>query len=264
MARLSFSNAFHEIYEYRFLAWKLAVADFNQRYKNSSMGLVWSLLEPLLMLSVLYVVFTNLMKLDVPYYPVFLLSGIISWNFFDRATSMAANAVSGKPSLVQKVYFPREILVFSSCLTAALMSAAEIIVLFGIAAFVVSSPVNASLFWLLPVLFAEFLLAFGAGLFLASLNTAFRDVQYIWRVVLQAGFFASPVLYPLSVLPPSLTSILSYSPMAAIITALRAPTVYGVAPDLSGIAYAYGVALAVTALGMMVFRHYEPYFAELV
>src|SRR5690606_36397845 len=113
------------LYGYRNLIWALAWGEFKQRYNNSGLGYFWSLLEPLLMLVVLYVVFSNLMRIQVEYYQLFLLLGIILWNFLSRATSMGLNAILGKPGMVQKIYFPREILVISSCITALLMSIFE-------------------------------------------------------------------------------------------------------------------------------------------
>ena len=118
----------HELWSYRDLIIRLAWSDFKLRYKSSALGFFWSLLEPLLMLVVLYVVFSNLMRIQVEHYQLFLLLGIILWNFFDRGTSMSILGIIGKPSLVQKVYFPRDILVISTCITALMMTALEFVV----------------------------------------------------------------------------------------------------------------------------------------
>ena len=111
-----------ELYDYRNLIWVLAWTDFKERYKNSVLGFLWSLLEPLLMLGVLYIVFSNLMKVQVEHYQLFLLQGIIMWSFFTRSTSGSLYALKFKTPLIKKVYFPRDILVISSCITALLMS----------------------------------------------------------------------------------------------------------------------------------------------
>ena len=102
-----------ELYDYRNLIWVLAWVEFKQRYKNSVLGYFWSLLEPLLMFAVLYIVFSNLMRVQVEYYQLFLLQGIIMWSFFTRSTTASLMAIAGKQPLVKKVYFPRDILVMA-------------------------------------------------------------------------------------------------------------------------------------------------------
>src|SRR3990167_4689263 len=125
------NSVISNIWNYRHLTFKLAISDFKLRYKNSVLGFLWSLIEPLLMLVVLYVIFSFFMKVNVEHYQLFLLIGIISWNMLARGTAMSLNSILGKPSLVSKVYFPREILVISSCITALLMTLLEFVV-FGI------------------------------------------------------------------------------------------------------------------------------------
>src|SRR3990167_9035877 len=109
-------NMFTDIWDYRHLTIKLAISDFKIRYKNSVLGFLWSLIEPLLMLVVSYVVFSYFMRMNVEHYQLFLLVGIISWNMLSRGTTMGLNSILGKPNLVKKVYFPREILVVGSCI----------------------------------------------------------------------------------------------------------------------------------------------------
>jgi lipopolysaccharide transport system permease protein len=121
-----------EIWEYRGLIKKLAVTDLKVRYKSSVLGILWSLLQPLLTFVVLLIVFTGLMiNKSIDNYPLFLLLGIIGWGFFDKATSFSLSSIVGKPQLVKKIYFPREVLVISACLTALMMSLIEFVV-FGI------------------------------------------------------------------------------------------------------------------------------------
>ena len=121
-------NHLKELYDYRNLIWQLAWSEFKLRYKNSILGYFWSLLEPLLMLLVLYVVFSNLMKIQVEYYQLFLFIGIILWGFLSRATTIGMFSIVGKPDMVKKIYFPRDIFVISSCITALLMSIFESLV----------------------------------------------------------------------------------------------------------------------------------------
>ena len=117
-----------ELYGYRNLIWQLSWSEFKLRYKNSILGYFWSFLEPLLMLLVLYVVFSNLMKIKVEYYQLFLFLGIILWGFLSKATSFGMSSIVGKANIVKKIYFPRDIFVISSCITALLMSIFESVV----------------------------------------------------------------------------------------------------------------------------------------
>jgi lipopolysaccharide transport system permease protein len=250
-----------ELWNYRHLALKLAMSEFRLRYKNSILGFFWSLLEPLLMLLVLYVVFTNLMRVNVEHYQLFLLMGIISWNMLSRGTTMSLNSIIGKPSLVQKVYFPREVLVISSCITALLMTLLEFIV-FGVFMLIFKVMPGITITYFPMVLFIEFLLILGLSLGLAALNVYYRDIQYIWAVVLQAGFFAAPIIYPISIIPQKYIWIIMLNPMTRIIDMLRGTVIYSTPPNSGDAAFIIAVALGVLVAGYLIFLRLESRFAE--
>jgi lipopolysaccharide transport system permease protein len=250
-----------ELWNYRHLTLKLAMSEFRLRYKNSILGFFWSLLEPLLMLVVLYVVFTNLMRVNVEHYQLFLLMGIISWNMLSRGTTMSLSSILGKPSLVQKVYFPREILVISSSITALLMTLLEFIV-FGIFMLVFNVVPSMTMVYFPLILFFEFLLVLGLAFGLAALNVYYRDMQYIWAVVLQAGFFAAPIIYPLSIIPEKYVWIIMLNPMTRIIDMLRGAVIYSTSPIFGDGIFIVVATLAVLAAGYLIFLRLEPGFAE--
>jgi len=257
------SSHFHELWNYRELIIRLAWGDFKLRYKSSALGFFWSLLEPLLMLVVLYVVFSNLMRVQVEHYQLFLLLGIILWNFIDRGTSMSIWGIIGKPSLVQKVYFPRDILVISTCITALMMTALEFVVfIIFMVIFRVLPEMTVAYF---PILFIlEFLIILGLSMALAALNIYFRDVQFIWRLVVQVGFFATPVIYPITIFPEKIRWIVMLNPMARIITMMTDCTLYGIPPEPASLAYVALFTLVVLMLGYAVFDRLEPRFAEAI
>lgn len=250
-----------EIWNYRHLIKKIAISDFKLRYKNSVLGFLWSLAEPLLMLTVLYFVFTNLMQVNVEHYQLFLLLGIISWNMLSRGTSMSLTSILGRPGLVQKVYFPREVLVISCCITAFLMTLFEFIV-FG--AFMVAFKVmpGITIIYGPLVLFIEFVLILGLSLGLAALNVYYRDVQYIWAVFMQAGFFASPIIYPISIIPANYIWLIRLNPMTRIIDMLRESVIYSGSPFLWDWIFITMAALSLLVIGYLIFRKLEPGFAE--
>jgi len=251
------------LWSYRDLVVRLAWSDFKLRYKSSALGFFWSLLEPLLMLVVLYVVFSNLMRIQVEHYQLFLLLGIILWNFLDRGTSMSIWGIIGKPSLVQKVYFPRDILVISTCITALMMTALEFVVFIIFMVVFRVTPGWTIVYF--PFLFVfEFLIILGLSMTLSSLNVYFRDVQFIWRFIVQVGFFATPILYPINIFPENVRWIVMLNPMAQIVTMMRDCTLYRIPPDPLNLAYVAICALALLLLGYAIFNRLEPKFAEAI
>jgi lipopolysaccharide transport system permease protein len=250
-----------ELYKYRQLIWTIAWGDFKWRYKNSILGYFWSLLEPLIMFIILYIVFSNLMKVQVEYYQLFLLLGIIMWNFFVKATNLGLNAIVGKPSLIQRVYFPRDVLVISGVITAMLQSLFESLV-FIIFMIYFAIPMTWTLIYLPYILTIYFILALGVALAISALNVYYRDIQFIWIVVLQAGFFITPILYPLSIFPPSLQAIFRLNPIAQIIVTARDVILYSVPPYWVSLAYAGIASLVIFAVGYSIFWRLEPRFAE--
>jgi lipopolysaccharide transport system permease protein len=248
-------------WNYRHLIKKIAISDLKLRYKNSILGFFWSLLEPLLMLIVLYVVFSYLMRIEVEHYQLFLLLGIISWELLDKGTTFSMNSIIGKPSLVKKVYFPREILVISACVTALLMVLLELVVF---AAFMIAFRVfpTPSIIAFPIIFFAQFLLVIGLSLGLASLNVYYRDVQYIWAVILRAGFFATPILYPVTFYPEKYFDIFMLNPMARIIDTLRNSIIYHAFPSAIDTFFIVASAVIILVIGYLIFIKLEPRFAE--
>jgi len=250
-----------ELYKYRNLIWTLAWVEFKARYKNSVLGYFWSLLEPLLMLIVLYFVFSNLMKIQVEYFQMFLLQGIIMYNFFSRATTSSLSAIALKQHLIKKVYFPRDILVISGCITALLMSFFESLVFLAFLLYF-RIPLTSAILFLPVIIGLFFIITLGTSLMLAAMNVYLRDIQYIWALILQIGFFASPVIYPITFIEQPLRQYLSYNPIAQILFLARDVTLYSRLPNMASFSYAIAVAVILLVIGYMVFLRLEPKFAE--
>ncbi len=261
--KLLTANHIHELYRYRDLILRLAWSEFKLRYKNSALGFLWSLLDPLLMLVVLYFVFTNLMRIQVEHYQLFLLLGIVLWNFLDRGTSMSIWGIVGKPSLVQKVYFPRDILVISTCIMALMMTVLEFVVfIIFMAVFQVMPGLTIAYF---PIIFAfQLFIVLGLSLALAALNVYFRDVQFIWKVIMQIGFFATPIIYPITIFPENVRWMVMINPMAQIITIMRDCILYRTGPEASSLAYLAVCSVLFLLAGYLVFDRLEPKFAEAI
>ncbi len=254
-------NIITNIWNYRHLTVKLAISDFKLRYKNSILGFFWSLAEPLLILIVLYIIFSFFMRMNVENYQLFLLTGIISWNMLSRGTTMGLNSILGKPGFVNKVYFPREILVVSSNITALLMTLLEFVVL-GIFMFIFAVVPTITVIYFPLILLIQFILILGLSFGLASLNVYYRDIQYIWAVILQAGFFASPIIYPLSIIPEKYIWIIKLNPMTQIIDMLRGSIIYSTMPIIQDIIFMIMISFIILLIGYIIFLRLEPRFAE--
>ncbi len=183
----------------RILVRELVRTDFKLRYQGSVLGYTWSLLRPLLLFVILYVVFVKFLKVGngIPHYPVYLLLGMVMWNFFLEMTMMSLGSIVGRGDLIRKISIPRWIIVFSSSLSAVINFLLNLVI---IAIFMIFNHVAISWSILyLPLIFFEvYVFGLGISFFLSAAFVKFRDINYIWEVVLQAGFYITPVLYPLS------------------------------------------------------------------
>lgn len=250
-----------ELHGYRNLIWQLAWSEFKLRYKNSILGYLWSLLEPMLMLLVLYVVFSNLMKVQVEYYQLFLLLGIILWGFLSRATTIGMFSIVGKPGMVKKIYFPRDIFVISSCVTALLMSIFEslIFIMFMV---LFRVPISINLIYAPFILFCLFIISLGLSLALSALNVFYRDVQFIWQVLLQIGYFATPILYTIDIFPQELQKFVLLNPVARILISARDTIIYSSPAKTEDLLFMFLSAVISLFVGYIIFSRLESRFAE--
>lgn len=203
----------------RALLSELVRTDFKLRYQGSVLGYAWSLLRPLMLFAILYVVFVKFLRLggDVPHFPIYLLLGIVLWNFFGEMTNLSLNSVVARGDLIRKIRIPRWIIVLTSSFTALINLGLNLIV---VAVFMVFNKVDiGSSALLFPLLLIEiYIFALGMSLFLAAAYVKYRDVSYIWEVVMQGLFYLTPILYPLSIIPnETFKKIILMNPMAQAI-----------------------------------------------
>ena len=247
------SNLLIDLWNRRSLIVLLALNDVKLRYRNSILGFFWSFLEPLLMLTVLFFVFTNVIKNDIENYSLYLLLGLIIWYMFSRATTMGLTSLTDKSYIIQKIYLRKEILVISSCLTGFIMMIFELgaFAVF-LAAFQFIPPIT---IMLLPLILIElFVLSVGISFLLSVLNVYFRDIRFIWQVIVQAGFFLTPIIYTLDMFPETIRQILALNPVAHIIIATHDISLYGLLPATNSILYIIGTTTAFFVIGYTVFR----------
>jgi len=256
--------SFRTYYAYRELIWNLVAADLKNRYKSSALGFLWSFMNPLLTSLVLIFVFTQVFQFrDVGgNYPLYLISGIIPWRFFAYTLS-SMKSVTTYASLIRKIYFPRQILVVSSCLSALVSASIEFAILLLIAVILGASITP----WILLVpafVLVQFLLVMGFSLALSALYVYFQDLEHIWEVVLQAGFYAAPIIYPSTLIPQASPYyvVLLANPMSHFIITYRHLIMYGDAPALGSLVGIAFFTVSAYAAGLLIFKRLEPHFAE--
>ncbi len=204
------------------------------------------------MLGVLYFVFSYIFPSQIKNYPLYILLGIIIWNFFSRSTSMGMNSILGRGGLVITINFPKIILPISVNITSLLMMSLELIV-FGV--FMVGFQIVPSITMLFfPLLIALLLLlCIGLSIPLSILNTRYRDVSYIWQVLLYAGFFVSPIVYDLEIFPVETQKLLLLNPITQIIDMAHNVILYGTFPLIENIMYLIGICTLIFFVGIFYF-----------
>lgn len=207
----------------RALLSELVRTDFKLRYQGSILGYAWSLLRPLFMFLILYLVFAVIFKVgkDIPNYPIYLLIGIVLWNFFQEVTSQSLGSIVGRGDLIRKIRIPRWMIVVSASIGALINLALNLAVVL-VFVFVSGMDLLATSV-LLPLFILEiYIFALGVGLLLAALFVRYRDISYIWDVFIQAGFYATPILYPISLINNvNIQKLVFLNPMAQTIQGAR-------------------------------------------
>lgn len=253
----------------------LAAVDFKLKYQGSALGYVWSVVKPLALFTMLYLVFAKLFRLgDISeYYPLSLLIGIVLYTFFVDATNMAMYSVVQRESLLRKLSFPRLVIPTSTTLAAAITFGVNLVV---VGAFLAWNQIPPRLEWLLlvPLLLEFYVFILGVSLILATLFVRFRDIGQIWELATQLTLYATPIIYPVGFLPEWARTLTFLNPIAQIIQDVRAVILYqDIAPNLITAADAFptagrlipiSVALGVFAFGIWIFRNQAPWFAERV
>jgi ABC-2 type transport system permease protein len=201
---------------------QLVKTDFKLRYQGSVLGYIWSLLRPLLMFVILYIVFTAFLKVgnDIPHKPVFLLLGIVLWNFFGEITTGSVGAIVGKSDLIRKINFPKYNIILAVA-SSALINLGLNFVIVGIFMIFNHVPLTWQALLLIPLIAELFVCAVALAFLLSALFVKFRDVSYIWDVAMQAGFYGTPILYPLDNIPHKAALLIILNPVAQVIQDAR-------------------------------------------
>ena len=246
---------------YGWLVLQFALKDFKIRYTHSALGYAWSVLNPLLFFVIYYLVFAYFMRLDVPNYPGFLLLGVALWNFFSEGTANGAGALLARAELLTKTVLPREVMVYSALLSAALTFVINLIVLMGLLV-ATGTPLTLSALCFPVLLIDLVLLTLGTALLLAPLYVRYRDVGYLWNIILQIGFWLTPIIYLDLMVPPQWRWIVWVNPVGRIIGDSRRALIYGWWPGVRGLVITTAMAVGVCLFGYWSFRRLQHRLVE--
>jgi ABC-2 type transport system permease protein len=251
----------------RILLRELVITDFKLRYQGSVLGYAWSLLKPLFLFAIMYVVFGLLVKLgSIEHYAVYLLFGIVLWNFFAEATGQGMASIVSRGDLLRKINFPKYIIVLSTInLTLNLVIVAILMVSNGVHLHMSAL--------MLPVYIVElYVFALGLAFFLSALNVKYRDTGHIWDIIMQAAFYATPIIYPLSIViakSQTAAKFLLLNPIAQAIQDARyslithdTMTSIKLFSNFFYVFVPYLIVIIVFVGGVLYFRHNSKYFAE--
>lgn len=263
----------------RVLLYELVKTDFKLRYQGSFLGILWSVLRPLMLFVVMYMVFVHFLRFTdgTPQYPIVLLLGISLWSFFSEATAVGMNSIVGRGDILRKINFPKYIIILSAMVSSLISLGINmaVVVVFALATGIKFTeqalivPVN---------LLQLFVLAFGFSLILSTLYVKFRDISHIWEVIAQILFYATPIFYPLTMVAGRglfgipVDQMIMLNPLAQVIQDIRhnliSPTTVPTSWSVQSNAFAMAIPIIITAvilvLGIWFFAKNSKKFAEIM
>ncbi len=255
----------------RALLSELVRTDFKLRYQGSLLGYTWSLLRPIFLFIIMYVVFTKFIRLgeSIPHYPIYLLLGIVLWQFFSDMTNQSLSSVVARGDLIRKIRIPRWMIVLTSSVSALINLGLNLLVVIGLM-LINKTPISFSMI-LLPLALVEiYTFGLGLSLFLSAAYVKYRDLSFIWEVLMQAAFYLTPIIYPLSVITNlTVQRLLLLNPIAQTIQDARNVVVTTdtiTVAEVWGSSYArlfpVAISLIVLLIGTLYFKKESKYFAE--
>jgi len=253
-----------ELWRYRELLYFLTWRDVKIRYKQAFLGFLWAFIQPFLKMIVFSAVFGGLARMNsegFPY-PIFLYAGLLPWQFFADAVNRSGQSIVSEANLITKVYFPRLIIPVASVGAALVDFAISFGILIGMMFYFHISP-SVSILMVPPLVLLTILSALGVGIFVSALNTEYRDFRYALPFLVQIWMYLTPVIYPITIVPPRWQWVLALNPMAGIVDAYRS-AILGKPFDWQHLGISLGAAVVMFLIGLAFFRKTEGYFADVM
>lgn len=253
------ANALVAMQKYRFLIKQLVSRDFKAKYKRSILGVFWSFLNPLLNMLVQYIVFSNMFKFNIPYFPVYLLCGNVVFSYFSESCGMALTSIIGNAGLITKVYVPKYIYPLTRIMSSMINLLISLIPLFAVA--IISGLVPTKAYFLLPFpLLCLAMFCLGLGMLLAAAMVVFRDIQFLWSVLTTIWMYLTPIFYPVSALPEGVQAVVKMNPLYFYVTFVRTCVIDGVSPEPVMYAQCAIIGLVMLLIGAFVFKKSQDNF----
>lgn len=251
--KLTLIDWFCSLEKYKFLIRQFVSRDFKTKYKRSVLGIFWSFLNPLLMMVVQYFVFSEIFKTDITNYPVYLLIGITSFNFFSEAINTSLNSILSNSGLITKVYIPLYIFPFSKLLSSIINYGISLIPVI-IACFITGIEFHPTAFLAFFFIFCLIVFSYGLGLIMAASMVFFRDTQFLWGVFSLIWIHATPIFYPESIIPQQYKFIHYANPLYYYVTGIRSCVMDGISPEPTRYLLCLAISVGVLILGSFIFR----------
>jgi homopolymeric O-antigen transport system permease protein len=249
-------TSLREIFEYRSLLRDLVARDLKVRYKRSALGIVWTMLNPLLMMVVFTVVFAKFLRFPIEHFAIYFLCAFLLWTFFSQTTSWSTACFMGYAPLIRKIYLPKSVLILATVLSGVVNLLLSLVPL-ALIMLVLGHPFTMKLAFVPVPIFLTALFALGLSLMLAPLCVLFADISPIYQVLLVAWMYLTPIFYPVDIVPPAYRILVDANPMTYFVEAFRAPIYRGAIPDAGILAGATISAVASVVLGWILFHHYS-------
>ncbi len=265
-ARPTVTSDLRELFAYRELMWTLTLREIKVRYQQTALGAAWAIAQPLALTLAFTIFFSKLAGVSSDGLPpaLFYYAALLPWTFFTTSLGFGVPSLVTNATLVTKVYFPREILPLASVLSAGVDLVAAAVV-YALLLVVYRVPPSGAYIYLLPLLLTQLIFTVAVTLVLSAVNVAYRDVRYALPLVTQLWLYATPVIYPLSVVPQRIrTAYLALNPMAAVIDGYRSVLVAGRSPDLRLLATSSAAALVLLVVSYAYFKRAERSFADVI
>jgi len=264
-AKINLTACFVTLWYYRELIYTLFIREIKIRYKQTVLGVAWAVAQPTsltILFSIIFGKFARIPTEGIPY-PIFAYSALLPWTFFATAISFAIPSLVRERHLIMKVYFPREIVPLASVLAAGVdFSVAAIVFIIMILFYRVS--ITAYILWVFPLLIIQILFTLGISLFFCSINARYRDVRYAIPLLVQLWMFATPIFYPISVIPNRYRMIYMLNPMAGIIDGYRRVIIRGIRPELRYMLLSSVVSIVIFLLAYRYFKRSESEFMDVI
>lgn len=245
--------ALRDVYQRLELIGCLVARDLAVRYRRSTLGLLWTMLLPLLNMLVLRAVFSNVFGVEIENYAVYALSGILFWNFFHQGAVASMNSLRGNSGIIQKLPVPKAVFPIATVLAGAVNLALAVLPLLAILV-ATGHPLSPALLFLPASIAVAAVWTLGVGLLLSPLAIFFTDIVELTGVFLTLLMYLTPIFYPISIVPPGIRWIVAYNPLRAVLEVFRAPIYLGTVPEAGQLAIAAVAALLALAIGAATFR----------